>query len=69
MEIVERRTFLIGKVVGGDVLGAIFDRPLEIEAPVRQILPGDGEHQIDVDVSEAAPPRERNGFGGLRLAL
>ena len=51
------------------MLGAVCDHLLEVAAPVVEALAGDGKHQIDVHVGEAATPRDRHGLDRLRRGL
>ena len=63
------RVFLVGETVGGDVLRLERDRVIQAGLPLRECLPRDAKHQIDIDVLEPCFAQDRVALFRLRRAM
>ena len=61
----KRGVFLIGEVVGGDVVRFQGNGVAQGIFPIGERLPGDGEHEVDVDGVDSGLAEGMDGFGGL----
>ena len=65
----EGGVFLVGEVVGGDVLRLQGEGVAEGLFPIGEGLAGDGEHEVDVDGGDSRLAEDAHGFRGLAGAV
>lgn len=63
--LVERCAFLVGQVVGGDVVGGEVESVFQGVPPLGECLPRQTEHEVDVHLGDAHLPQDLHTLGHL----